>query len=113
MSGKNQWWDKQIETFGYPLIACSHNGGPYDTEAFVAGMYVATINVLLDVSDAEDAERLADAGMAPTQAMPQMDLVALKHGYVMHHAPIPEHPGWSRMGFVTMTMEDFEIGRDG
>jgi hypothetical protein len=106
VTAESEWWDRQIHTFGYPLIACQHNGGPYNSEAFIAGMYTALTATAL--AGAQDDWN--DAGMAPTRVMDQLDLVALHCGFILQHESIDEFPGWSRISFVKMNMDDLEIG---
>ncbi len=68
-------------------------------------MYTASIAMKLAVW----TEDWPDAGMAPTRVMEQLDLVALHSGFMMTKEDISEYPGWSRMSFVKMNMDDLEI----
>jgi hypothetical protein len=107
VTDRDEFWNRQVETFGYPLVAAASNGGPYHTEAFIAGMHTSHISFMLAVA-AEDQD-LSDCGMVPTRVLEQLDLVALYHGYVLVHEPIEEHAGWSKISFIKMDMADLQI----
>jgi hypothetical protein len=83
-----------------PFVLVTSKGGPFDDDAFVAGWQCAEIDQALTA--------LAPWGatMAKTvyaQVVPQLDLIAMKHGYAMETTlerdgePLPE--GWAIAAF--------------
>lgn len=88
-----------------PFVVCATNGGPYDDAAFVAGYAAGTIDYRLSTRDPLPAR-----SAVRTDLLPQLDLIAMRHGYTMTSEPWGEAPAeWT---MVTFTREpDEEPGK--
>lgn len=82
-----------------PLVVTTDSGGPYDSKAFVAGANFGDLDTELKI--------LAMFGAIPrpryieTPMLPQIDLLAMKHGMVIRKEPWDEHPDeWTRVDFA-------------
>ncbi len=87
-----------------PFKVCKTQGGPYDDESFVAGWTLA----LLDRDLAEAVvDRLPVTGRSLRPAMmPQVDLIAMKHGYGVAAEPWDEAPEeWLVVDFIRESAE--------
>lgn len=76
-----------------PFTVCQSKGGPYEDDAYVAGFEVGRIDARL--------EHLRPAALSvPVHEgnMPQVDLIAMRHGYTVDADP--EADGWV---YVTLT----------
>lgn len=62
-----------------PFLPVTSKGGPYDDEAFVAGYTCGR----LDAALASGAPAFADWFPILSSLIPQIDLIAMRHGYVM------------------------------
>lgn len=81
-----------------PFVVTESNGGPYEDNAFVAGWYAAEIDMVL-----EHMSRF-HSGMArsvPTALVPQIDLIAMKHGFHLQHEPCDDADGWSTVQILS------------
>ncbi len=72
-----------------PFVACEDQGGPYEAGAFVAGYEAGTTDLTLKV--------IAPMGgsfdrWVPPGLVPQLDLIAMRHGYSTTTEPWDEHP---------------------
>lgn len=76
-----------------PLVVCATQGGPYDDESFLAGCYFEEWWKRLSIGDPEIA-----AGLVPTGLVPQLDLLAMAHGFDFEAED--KEDGWS---FVIFT----------
>lgn len=89
--------DEQEPTFGLvmPFVVVTSVGGPYDDTAFVAGCYYADIDrVLKDWGPPEYSAYVYPA------LVPQLDLLAMHHGYTMVSEPWEDHPDdWTLVTF--------------
>jgi hypothetical protein len=65
-----------------PFVVVTSKGGPYDDDSFVAGWRAGVIDRRLEVHDSPAVE-----GESPipveTALLPQLDLIAMAHGYQM------------------------------
>lgn len=78
-----------------PFVVCESKGGPYDDEAFVCGWEAASIDALL-AAGPDEVERTVHAGL-----LPQLDLIAMEHGYMLASQPWDEAPDeWAFARFV-------------
>lgn len=72
-----------------PFILCASNGGPFDDDAFVMGYETGAIASELDVSSALYKYLQISGAPRPryvhTEIVPQLDLIAMRHGFVMKH----------------------------
>lgn len=84
-------------TLVMPFVICQSEGGPYEDEAFVAGFTCGTL----------DAELRALAQLAATPAarwvrpahLPQVDLIAMHHGYTSTAGEADPASGWHLVTF--------------
>jgi hypothetical protein len=80
-----------------PFTVCASQGGPYDDAAFVAG-YTAG---LLDGRLADPDNGWPIAQQVPSALVPQLDLLAMRHGWNITSEPWGEHPDeWTLVTFT-------------
>ncbi len=85
-----------------PFVVCASAGGPYDDEAFCAGYDLATLDTLLDLQHPPVLQRTVR-----TATMPQVDLIAMKHGYSIKSRPWPDDDGyWTMVDLLPTGAED-------
>lgn len=69
-----------------PFVVCASQGGPYDDTAFVAGYECGLV----------DAELAAKPGVVTktvrAASMPQVDLIAMRHGFTVDAEPWEDGP---------------------
>jgi hypothetical protein len=83
----------------FPFVVCQSNDGPYDDAAFVAGYQAGRIDRSLAVAVAAEADALRFT--VHTLLVPQLELIAMNHGYLAKSEPWEQEPDlWS---FVTFT----------
>ncbi len=69
-----------------PFVVCQSQGGPYDDAAFVAGYECALLDsVLRQRPDAVDQN-------VHSACVPQIDLIAMQHGYKLTAEPWADDP---------------------
>lgn len=92
--------DEPIEaeyTSVMPFVLCKTNGGPYDDSAFVAGATCGALDEelrILALSRATPRERYINAAY-----LPQVDLIAMQHGYTTSLGELDEASGWQIVTF--------------
>ncbi|MEV8043554.1 hypothetical protein AB0P02_06835 [Streptomyces griseoluteus] len=80
-----------------PFVLTTSEGGPYDDQAFAAGMACGQLWVEL--------RDLAVHGATPRpryvqpEYVPQFDLIAMHYGYTITPGPVDEGSGWQRIDF--------------
>lgn len=80
-----------------PFVLCKTNGGPYDDSAFVAGATCGALNEelrVLALSRAIPRERYINAAY-----LPQVDLIAMRHGYTTSLGDLDKPSGWQVVTF--------------
>lgn len=80
-----------------PIVLAKSSGGPYDDAAVVAGMTCGALDQELAVTKALHTlprERYIDAPL-----LKQVDLIAMKHGYVTVLGDLDEASGWQMVAF--------------
>lgn len=76
----------------YPFTVCTSKGGPYEDQAFVAGVQFGRVAAAM-----ERQEPLIGPVMVRSDLVPQIDLAAMHHGYTLSAEAWDEHPDeWSR-----------------
>lgn len=70
-----------------PFTVCQSDGGPYDDAAFVAGYRSGTINAHLERIAPDELRIYVEPAL-----LPQLDLIAMRHGYTMVSEPWADHP---------------------
>lgn len=82
-----------------PFIVVASVGGPYDDDAFVAGVRMQQIDAILEAGPA-DCGWVYQVAVEPA-LVPQLDLVAMHRGYATDHQPWEEHPDeWTMVTFT-------------
>lgn len=80
-----------------PFVVTQSQAGPHADEPFVAGYECGYLDHLLESRIHESVERYVH-----TSIVPQLDLVAMRHGYTMTSEPWQDHPDqWT---LVTLTI---------
>lgn len=80
-----------------PIVLAKSNGGPFDDAAVVAGMTCGAIEQELGMTKTLNTlphERYVDA-----QLLKQVDLIAMRHGYVTKLGELDEASGWQAVAF--------------
>lgn len=72
-----------------PFVVCRSQGGVYDDEAFVAGYEAGQIDAALRAAAPMGVEMRRYVHSA---LLPQLDLIAMEHGYQITSYPWDEHP---------------------
>lgn len=85
-----------------PFVVCQTQGGPYEDGAFVAGAWFGRLDSLLEEGSREVIVDIA----VPSPLVPQLDLLAMKHGYTLTATPWDEAP--DEHTFVTFTRPERE-----
>lgn len=83
-----------------PFVVCASKGGPYDDVAFTAGYECGMLDVVLELAAANpDGHRIERT--VRTASLAQVDLLAMRHGYVLDSEAWPECPDeWTRVVLV-------------
>lgn len=98
--------DQPPSEFGLvmPFVTCTSNGGPHDDGTFVAGYECGQIDAELALAasiHAQPRERYVS-----TDSVPQVDLIAMRHGFHMTAEPWGKHPDeWTLVKFAPPTQE--------
>lgn len=69
-----------------PLVICQREGGELDDDAFIAGWTCGAIDLMLEMASQVlgVALRVAEIRIpVPYVTIPQLDLIAMKHGYTV------------------------------
>ena len=77
-----------------PFVVCASQAGPYADEPFVAGYDMGYLDGLLDARPATLTRAVR------TACMPQVDLIAMKHGYSIRATEEPGYPEWTSVDLV-------------
>jgi hypothetical protein len=80
-----------------PFVIVTSHGGPFDDGAFVAGMTCGALDQELTITAALRTlprERYIDA-----RYLPQVDLIAMRHGYRIRLGDLDEPSGWQIVTF--------------
>ena len=90
----------------YPFVCVTSKGGPYDDQAFTAGVQVGQIDRALTVALAAGADRLR--ATVRTDLVEQLELVGMARGFpvliatqVTETAEYPAMPEWTFVTFLT------------
>lgn len=93
--------DRERESFrlAMPFVSVRSVGGAFDDDSYVAGYECGCIDVELR------SKPLTYKRILHTGNLPQLDLIAMKHGYVCHHRPSRGADGWSKVLFIQSRAE--------
>jgi hypothetical protein len=82
-----------------PFILVKSNGGPFDDAAFVAGMTCGAL--YQELENCAPMQAVPRARYIQAQLVPQIDLIAMKHGYQLRLGDYDEASGWQHVSFDT------------
>lgn len=80
-----------------PFVTVTSKGGPHDDDSYVAGYIMGTLDATLRVAATINATFEATI---EDPNMPQVDLLAMQHGYTTTVVPIEDSPGWHSVTFT-------------
>ena len=81
----------------FPLV--KSNGGPYDDDAFAAGWNLATLDMKLVLARANNM--YLGGVLLHGDLFPQIDLIAMRHGYLVDAEPFEDDEEYSWFFFTT------------
>ena len=88
-----------------PFVVCQSQGGPYEDEAFVVGWALGQLDIELGQAAAE-RRPLLNRSVRPA-ALPQVELLAMKHGFLTAAEVFEDAPDeWSVVQFLIPAMEE-------
>ncbi len=88
-----------------PFVVTRDVGGPYAADAFVAGWEAGVIDMLLPIVRPHG---LTVSRYVHPPLVPQLDLVAMRHGYTLTTEPWDEHPDEWTLATFTPARQDSE-----
>ena len=88
--------DEHEHSLVMPFVVCASKGGPYDDQSFVAGYELGRLDTQLAMWGAMEV-RHWDATLR-TDSMPQVDLIAMRHGWTARVVCEPIE-GWTDVTF--------------
>ena len=79
-----------------PFVVCASHGGPYDDAAYCAGFEAGTVDTILatlpvGINQVSRPVR--------TDNLPQIDLIAMQHGWSITSTVDDEYPEWMTVTF--------------
>lgn len=89
----------------YPFVVCDDHGGPYPSEAFVAGVRFGNWQTMLKVRPHQHQS------YEPPALVPQLDLLAMHEGYTMTTKPWSDD--WTLVTFTLGGPDDQNGPTDG
>jgi len=78
-----------------PFVVCASNGGTLDDHAFTCGWECAALEAILRYEHPPTLGRYVH-----TDAVDQLDLIAMKEGYTMRRVPWADDPTWTWVTFT-------------
>lgn len=99
MSDDNTFEEDGVE-YGLvmPFVVVKSKGGPYDDDSFVAGWRAGVIDKQLEAHDSPAVDGESPISVE-TALLPQLDLIAMSHGYHMKFVPWTDE-FWSLVTFT-------------
>ena len=91
-----------------PFVVVTSKGGPYDDDAFTAGYSAGSIDANLAMANHLNADRLDYT--VRTGLLPQLDLIAMRHGYTMTRTEVEATADYEAM--PEWTFVRFQRGTD-
>lgn len=77
-----------------PFVSCQPNG-PHDPTSYVQGWDISNLDFVLEMLSFLKKYSLVEATVSryvAPESVPQIDLVAMRHGFTMTTVPWDEHP---------------------
>ena len=83
-----------------PFVVCTSTDGPYDDESFAAGF--ACGEIYQSLAAAASLRRVTSLRFPTvlTALLPQLDLIAMHHGFTMISKSDEEFPQWAQVNFT-------------
>lgn len=78
-----------------PFLVVQSKGGPYEDEAFTAGWAMGSLDAKLEALSIDLRAAYKIGVTVPTECIPQIDLIAMKHGFICAAAATKD-PTWMR-----------------
>lgn len=75
-----------------PFVVVTSKGGPHEDGPFVAGYECGYLDRLLETRDTTLIDRYVH-----TSIVPQLDLIAMRHGYTMKSVVWEDSPDWTKV----------------
>ena len=94
-----------------PFVTVASKGGPHDDESFTAGWMCGTVYAHFSALSQLNGmvSSLIDVPVATrVSVLPQLDLIAMKHGYTMKVTPYDDEHAWVQFVATGATMENGE-----
>jgi hypothetical protein len=79
-----------------PFVVCASNGGPYDDEPYCAGFEAGMVDTIL-ATTLPGINQMSRP--VRTDNLPQIDLIAMQHGWTITPTVDDEHPEWTTVTF--------------
>ena len=90
-----------------PFVVVQSAGEPYDDDSFASGFHAGRIDVwlkVLPVLEMLGGEFATPPEMVRSALVPQLDLIAMRHGFLLTAKPWDEHPDeWTEVTFTKGT----------
>jgi hypothetical protein len=83
--------------FVVPFVIVKSQGGPFDDSAFVAGVITGALYQELETCAVMKA--IPRARYIHTLLLPQVDLIAMRHGYQLRYEDLDEASGYQHISF--------------
>lgn len=80
-----------------PFVIVKSQGGPFDDDAFVAGATTGALYQELEACAVIKA--IPRARYIHTLLLPQVDLIAMRHGYQLRYEDLDEASGYQHISF--------------
>lgn len=97
-----------------PFVVTKNGGGELDDRAFARGYECGHIDaeITMCARMPQDLPACPSPRYVSTDIVPQLDLIAMRHGYVMAHETSSERPEWSWVEFAFAQETDVDIKGD-
>lgn len=93
-----------------PFVVCEDQGGPYKADAFAGGYTASRLDETLRTLAFLKSNGLTLATVqayVPPALVPQLDLIAMRHGFTLYHEPWDEHPeDWTLATFALISPDE-------
>ena len=79
-----------------PFVVCASHGGPYDDAAYCAGFEAGMVDTILATLPVGINQM---SRPVRSENLPQIDLLAMQHGWSIVSTVDDEHPEWTTVTF--------------
>ena len=83
-----------------PFVVCASNGGPFDDAPYCAGFEAGMVDTILAALPVGINQM---SRPVRTDNLPQIDLLAMQHGWTITSAVDAEYPEWTTVTFCRLT----------